>query len=52
MPRMLVNDPSGQWLLAGGQNNDTIVSYRIAADGTPQTVSTTAAPTPVSLAFD
>jgi 6-phosphogluconolactonase len=51
MPRMLVTDPSGQWLLAGGQNNDSIVSYRIGADGTPQAVSTAAAPTPVALAF-
>jgi 6-phosphogluconolactonase len=51
MPRMLARDPSGRWLLAGGQNNDTIVTYRISADGTPQAVSTTAAPTPVSLSF-
>jgi len=51
MPRMLARDPSGRWLLAGGQNNDTIVSYRIGANGTPQLVSTTAAPTPVTMAF-
>ncbi len=51
MQRMLVTDPSRRWLLAGVQNNDTIVSYRIATDGTPQPVRTAAAPTPVSLAF-
>jgi 6-phosphogluconolactonase len=50
-PRMLVTDPSGRWLLAGGQNNDTIAAYRIGPTGTPQPVGTTATPTPVSLAF-
>ena len=50
MPRMLVTDTSGNWLLAGGQNNDTIVMHRIGANGTPQPVSTTAAPTPVTMA--
>lgn len=51
MPRMLVTDRSGNWLLAGGQNNDTIASYRIGPDGAPRLVGYTAAPSPVALVF-
>jgi 6-phosphogluconolactonase (cycloisomerase 2 family) len=53
MPRLLSADPSGRWLLAGGQNSDTIASFRIGANGAPQPTGLyTAAPTPVALAFD
>jgi 6-phosphogluconolactonase (cycloisomerase 2 family) len=50
-PRMLVTDPSGRYLLAGGQNNDSIAIYRIGATGTPQSAGYTGVPSPVTLAF-
>jgi 6-phosphogluconolactonase (cycloisomerase 2 family) len=50
-PRMLVTDPSGRYLLAGGQNSDSIAIYRIGADGTPQPADYAGVPTPVTMAF-
>ena len=31
VPRGLVLDPSGQYLLAGGQNNDSVAVFRLDA---------------------
>ncbi|MEE2658474.1 MAG: lactonase family protein [Candidatus Latescibacterota bacterium] len=51
-PRNFAIDPSGTWLLSGGQNTDEIASFRIENDGTlNRTEHVTQVPKPVCLKF-
>ena len=53
LPRNFVIDPSGKWLLAGGQNSDTVAVHAVDPETGKLTLTGTfEVPTPVCLCFE